>query len=945
MIIRFGLEFHDQVYPDWDDKVDAAYSGRSFLSFLEEQLGLGYPENQAFLRVEQFRQLLQYYLEKHPQAFYAASFEADPLATSAALLSRRDELYISAWDFSITAKMPTRLKTLAEIEQLLDLGSPVTLSAGFAERFVKVMHYLKEDRKLSLEKVLLNEPLEDLAPHWQNLFAELSKKGVKLVSALEPKDFGNNDLGRFQKALMKEDFEKGKADADGSLIILKAKNETYAATYLAKLFRLNQNYQPLCLLSEKNRALDNALVQEGMPSFGVVSASLARPSLQILKLVSAFLWNPINPYRLLEFLSLPNIPLNKDLAVKLAEAISRKPGLFSPLWYKKRKEFEEELEAKMEKASAKQRKGLEELKTKADKEYKFWFERRRYDIRKQVPVEEVVDVFEYVQIWALQVVDDLKSKIDSLDKKLNKKKLSEEEEDQLEYQREELVALQSPMLTLYEQASRIVQLLQTLPEKEKWLSYLQLERFVKTINQAVAIPFRPTEVGHAPFIYQSSAITEKREELLWWNFVEPSQKVGFARWYPKEITFLQKRNVALDSIASENARQLWQRKRPILLTEKQLILVLPEQVDGRDVNPHPLWGDLHAAFGDALDQVTVDIDAEQNSDYLAKFFQLPAKAPIEPLPLDQPRPFIYINNSSQLKERNKESFTSLENLFYYPYQWVFQYLIRLHKSSILSVVNDNRLLGNLAHTVFEKLFEEMKESDRSWTKEEVENWIDQQLPPMFEREGAVLLMYGHEAERVGFINRIKRAAWSLIAAIQNNGWKIYGTEVEVKGKLVNQEISGIADLVLLRGEEKAVVDLKWKGKGYRRDHIRSMEDLQLVIYSKLLTEGEGWAHTAYYIINDASLLARNQLAFQEAEAISPELDYQQVNQEIWNKMEQTYIWRMEQIKSGQIEIRNEITADMIEKEMLNTDELLSLLEMRKKDPSYDNYKVLVNAYK
>jgi ATP-dependent helicase/nuclease subunit B len=945
MIIRFGLEFHDQVYPDWDEKVDAAYSGRSFLSFLEEQLGLGYPENQAFLRVEQFRQVLQYYLDKHPKAFYAASFEADPLATSEALLSRRDELFLASWDFSISANMPSRLKTLAEIEQLLGLGLPVGLSAGFAERFVKVMYYLKENRKLSLEKVYLNEPLKDLAPHWQQLFEELSNKGVELIPAIQPKDFAENDLGRFQKALNKDEFEKGKVNADGSLIILKAKSETYAATYLSKLFRLNADYRPLCLLSEKNRALDNALVQEGLPSFGVVSASLARPSLQILKLVSAFLWNPINPYRLLEFLSLPNIPLNKELALKLAEAISQKPGLFSPLWYKKRKEFEEELNAKMQKATKKQLKSLEETKEKAEKEYKFWFERRRYDIRKQVPVDEVIDVFEYVQHWAIEVVDDLKSKIDALDKKLNKKQVSKEQADQLEYQREELVARQSPMLTLYEQSSRIVQLLETLPEKEKWLSYLQLERFVKTINEAVAIPFRPTEVGHAPFIYQPSAIAEICDQMLWWNFVEPSQKAGFARWYPKEVEFLQKLKIELDSTSAENNRQLWQRMRPVLLTQKQLILVLPEQVDGREVNPHPLWGDLHATFGDAIDRISVNLDSEHNSNWLASFFQLPNKAPVDHKPLNQPRPFIYINNSSQLKERNSESFTSLENLFYYPYQWVFQYLIRLHKSSILSVVNDNRLLGNLAHTVFEKLFEEIKESDTSWNKQEVESWIDGQLPPMFEREGAVLLMYGHEAERVGFINRIKRAAWSLISAIQNNGWKIYGTEVEVKGKLVTQEISGIADLVLEREGEKAVVDLKWKGKGYRRDHIRSMEDLQLVIYSKLITGGDDWAHTAYYIMNDASLLARNQLAFQEAEAISPDLDFRQVNQEIWNKMEQTYIWRMEQIKSGQIEIRNEINADLIEKEMLNTHELLSLLEMRKTDPSYDNFKVLVNAYK
>lgn len=949
MTIRFGLELHEQVFPDWDEHTDANCGEHTLLNLLEEHLGLGYPENEAFLRVEQYRQVLQYYKERHPDVFYAASFDADSLATAAALLSRRDELYMGLWDFKTQPKMPTRLLALAELEQLLAIAVPLSLSPGFAERFVRVLKALEEERILPLQEVLLNEPLELLPPHWQQLFGRLENRGVKITASKTPEAVGDSDLATFQQSLLKQPHTRNKALCDGSLLILRSRNEAYAATYLAKLFALNPHFRPLCLLSNKNRALDNAVIQEGLPSFGVLSASLARPTLQILKLVSTFLWNPINPYKLLEFLSLPRIPLHKDLAIKLAEALSEKPGLFSSVWFRKFNKFKDDFEERINNATKKNRELLQKEKDKAIQQYDFWFDRRRYDIRAVVPIKDVTYVFEYVQRWALEQVDEYKTKIEKLDKKLDRKgfrdKADAAELQALERKREELSTAQSPLLTLHEQARRIVQILDSLPETEQLLSYLQLERLVKTINEPVQMLFRYSEVGHAPFVYNPSAIAETADAVLWWNFVEPGQQVGFARWYARETEYLEEASVRLDSVYAANQRQLWQRMRPVLQARRQLILVLPDAVDGRSVNPHPLWGDLHATFGKALDALQFDLASSERMAFFASFFALPSKAQIEPLLLHKPKSFLFLNATDGLKEREKESFTSLENLFYYPYQWVFRYLIGLNKSSILSVVKDQTLMGNLAHSVMQNLLEEVKKDDRIWEKDAVDAWVETKVPPMFEREGAVLLMYGREAERVGFVNRLKHAAWALISAIQDNNWSIHGIEMPVSGELAGQKIVGTADLVLERAGELAVVDLKWAGKTKFREIIRNQDDLQLTIYSRLITEGKGWAHTAYYIMNDAHLLARNNKAFKEAEALSPETDAFSVSQHIWDKMESTYSWRMNQIKSGKIEIRNELTSDLLEREYLDAHELLSLLELSGKTPSYDIYKVLVSGYK
>ena len=70
------------------------------LHLLESYLGLsGHPNNIDYLRIEQYRQALKALLEKQPDAFFAASYEADQFATATELLDRRDELLLAGWNF------------------------------------------------------------------------------------------------------------------------------------------------------------------------------------------------------------------------------------------------------------------------------------------------------------------------------------------------------------------------------------------------------------------------------------------------------------------------------------------------------------------------------------------------------------------------------------------------------------------------------------------------------------------------------------------------------------------------------------------------------------------------------------------------------------------------------------------------------------------------------
>jgi hypothetical protein len=333
---------------------------------------------------------------------------------------------------------------------------------------------------------------------------------------------------------------------------------------------------------------------------------------------------------------------------------------------------------------------------------------------------------------------------------------------------------------------------------------------------------------------------------------------------------------------------------------------------------------------------------------LGQWYRLPTLISLAVAPLGKPRPYFYLPKGKTIQQAEKESFSSIDSLLYYPYQWVFRYQIKFSRAAMLSVVNERRLEGNIAHRLLEGLFTAIKESGRHWQKEEVQAWVGDHAQDLLEREGAVLLMYGQEAKRIGLIYKVQQAAWTLVLTIQSNGWKIYGIEHPIEGTVAGRPLTGIADLVLERkdGQEKAIVDLKWGGKTFHKDKLKNGEDLQLVIYSKLLEGETVWAHTAYFIIENATLLARNRLAFDNAEVVTPvQDDFEAVHQRIWESIETTYEWRMEQVLNGQIEVRTEETVEelqVLEQEQLDPAMAYSLLEMKTKDARYDDYQVLIH---
>jgi len=898
MRLHLSSHFDNLVYsPPGTVRAGDLFAGpKKLLVWLEAQLGLnGCPENTDYLRIELYRQALLQALETAGEPpFFSASFEADRFATAEALLAWRDELLLSGWDFSATPDCPSRLSDLARVEVFFrkkigdpDIGATAT---GWADRFARVLEWLLL-RPVPASEIVLHEPEKRFPPVVRRVLACFRTNGTPVreqplePAALDP----HSDLAWLQGRLAGRVSGKKTAAADGSLLLLKARRDSDAAVFLAQFFSKNPALKPVFLIPELNRVLEQTLQQEGFPAMGVLSASLARPALQVLKLAPAFLWEPVDVFKIMEFVTLPLKPLDDGLALEIARVMANKPGLFSDTWFASVLGYLEQ----------------PQVPDAVREQYEFWFNRRRYRTDATAPKRDALELYAYLHRWALE-----------------------------RYKEKENATL----LVLAEQARRIRDLLDTLPEQR--IGSLELERIVRTIYEPAPVQLTVAETEHFPFVHQPGALAAPADTLVWWNCLYTAAAPPPDRWKRAERVWLADQNAEPDTPELEGRRKLALEQKPVLQTARRLVLVVPEQADGAEALPHLLLSDIETCFENPKDLI-FDLESRQRPAVLERLFALPGHVLLNTRPAAPLRPHLHIPNPERFTGSEYETPTNLEHLFYYPHRWFFRQILRLYPAGLLGVSRDQTLLGSLAHRFFEFLL--LEKDCLIWDKPTVQDWINNKAESLLEREGATLLLYGREPERNQFLNRVKNAAWSLLTLIRTNGWHIHDTEMALEGNFGGLPIRGKADLVLRREPgEWAIVDLKWSGARRRKEMIQNGEDLQLVLYAKLLPPPETWAHTAYFILEDGKMIARNKQAFRDALAAEgPWESHAEACDVIFARMEHTFAWRQAQLRSGLLELRNSRTAS--ELEAYYADELLHLLEMKTEDARWDDYRILVGA--
>ncbi len=869
MKIRFGLHLDGERGWRAADRLGEAVLGPlGLLGMLETQLGFAGDWPSHAERVLQYRASLTQ--PGSSKRFYQASFAADELGATARLLEWRDTWHLHGWDGTIRKGASSRLLDLAEVEK--HAAGNLALTTSIGERLKRAADALAA-RSAAIDGVELIDPLGAFPKRWRDV---LSRLPVKQAGSIQPCDH-KTLLGRLQRALCQVEagakVDKIAWHDDGTVRVIQAETCLAAGRWIADVVRDGDSDIAL-IAAREGDLLDAVLSASDVPRHGLESASSFRPALQVLPLTLRTLWEPLDVYALLKFLTHSVCPVPRFARRILAEELAQRPGIGGSGWA-------EALETIAERDA--------ESAESVRNAILFWVEHKRFDPEVGAPLPLVIE-------RVRRLMEYFGARLGTADS-----------------------AEEAGFAAGYAQVAAFVAGLEALSHQgEKIIRPRQLQTLVShATGQGSKNPNAFAEAGCLPAVSNPGALIEPFERVVWWQLGAVTTPRRYP-WSEREIGELAQTGVelpSLDRVLADRARE-W--IRPILAARKEVTLVLPPR--GEEV--HPVWLAIESLVGGIpIRPVETVIAGEKGNDRLAK-------VPIQPLP--QRKRWWILPQEVPVGRRKEESYSSLNLFLNNPYQWVLQYQARLRPSNILSVRSDYLLYGNLGHRLVERFYGSSEAIAMQGRK--LERWFDTTFPRIVQEEGAVLLMRGRGGDLESLRARLKRALVELQRQLEAAHVKVVEPEKELAGKFVGGGLAGIADLLVRREKgEPAIVDMKWSGVTAYRDRLAEGGHLQLALYGELVRqEGGAWPSVAYFILNQPLLMATTSDYFPEARAVqSPDAE---TTAHLWQRFLESWKWRRDQINTGRIEVVLE-GVEETEESIPPEDGL----EVETLNPDYNNY--------
>ena len=873
MKIRFGLHFDGQ--RGWQPKTtlgEFTVGPLGFLEILETHLGLLSSHASQSERIVQYRDCLRQ--GDDPGRFFHRTFATDELGTSATLLGWRDAWYLSGWTGKVATTAPARIRDLGEVENF----AAEHVSPSIGERLIRVVDAL-QDRKVPIEEVLLFDPMEAFPKRWQDLLKQLP---TEIVGNADAGLAGQCFLGELQAALRVaqtgELLPKLQWRSDGSVIVVQAESRFVAGRWLAEQMGQVGN-ETLLVAPNEGERLDGILVAADRPRQGLRESSAFRPALQVLPLALEVLWDPLNFYGLLQFLTHSVCPVPAYARYKLAGKLADKPGIGGKTWSRVLEKIEEHYGGAESEAAQTIRQKI-----------RFWVEHDRYDQAVGANLDAVIERVEALTNY-------FRGRLADTDRAAR-------------------IAFNSG----FGQCRAAADALKAL--KAQGSTTIRPRQLQTLVAQATARgsdnPLHVADVGAALSVTHPGAAVESCERVLWWQLGMPSLP-GQYPWSQKEIADLASAGVKLPdvSLLLDHASDQW--LRPIMAARRELVLVLPPK--GEEV--HPVWQMIEALVG--------EVPVANLEDSLKK--PIAGMMPVAIQPLPKKKRFWQLPVGTQVPMLGKDSFSSLEKQVFNPYHWLLQYPANLRVSRILSVARDFLLFGNLAHDLIEDFF--LQADALAFDGMAFEQWFDATFARLVEEEGAVLLMPGRRSDLEGFRIKLKRAVTEIRQYLANANVTKVVPEMHLEGIYSGGNLTGFADLVLEKGDgSRAVIDMKWSGAKKYSLKLKDNRHLQLAVYAELLRqEFTAWPVVGYFILDQGRLFTTDPDWFPSAEVVRRGTD--ENTAQLWQRFLETWKWRQGQFKAGLFEVALE--------EIAETEDSIvpdGALAMEYLNPAYNDYLAL-----
>lgn len=731
--------------------------------------------------------------------FWSASATLDPFGTARRLLDWRDQLGMAGWTGE--AAEP-RLRALADIT--------ASAAPGLPERLRNILAALAQ-RSAGIERLSLLAPPSEFELAWQQVFAALQKDGTVLDAMPLPTADAKGDLA----AARSEGFAPV---GDASLVLLRPPGPLHAADEVAAwLASLGPEVLGRTVVVGAQPVLDGALHRYGLPTLGAVYAQADSAMLQLLPLVLDMAWQPQDPQRAFELLSLKPSPVPAEVAFELQRALRDWPAVGSDVWNER---LEDGLSAILD--PERQQRARERMAL-------LWTPRVARG--ESYPAQAAQERVELLRDWLGGFMQSASAPPDA-----------------------SAALAQCRVFAALLAGSGL-----------QALTHAQLLRMVDEATRSVSTP--PVHDARAGVAHVGAAggIAGPADVIVWWDFnastVARADRLPLTR---KERADLESRGVQLPATASLAAARAARWQRPLLQAARALVLVCPLRDEaGEDQHVHPLYDEIMARVP------TEHADRRARLALLerASFSGLVPRTRRAPLALPSAQRQWRVPPGKVLR-RESESPSSVETLLGCSLKWVLDYPGRLRASDPPQVdaIDDPRLLGRLLHRLLEQLFRH-EAPGREQVAGRAGALFDEQGP----RLAAALWLPGHESRRAQTRRALVRTAELLAGFLHQSGTSVLASEQTVSGMAFETAFSGKPDLII--GPPARILDLKWGGAQHRRDSLANGTAIQLAAYSYLTRERDAFPPVAYLIMSAQRLFATDAKAFPGAEPVpgpSPE---------------------------------------------------------------------------
>jgi ATP-dependent helicase/nuclease subunit B len=833
------LGFSGSSFTEHDEiPMDGAVLGRpvwgppALLANLELRLGLAVPRVGAAVRMQQWAREL----ERHgtTRRFYSASYETDRLGTAAMLLAMRDELVMAGWNGSPVDSGGDRLATFALIEAGFECPP------GDGDRLRLVEDELFTTHARPFDAIVLAEPVDAWPGRWRRVFALLAQNGVRVEPrcvSLQPIE-GASDLAVIQRLLSDQGATSG-VRGDGSFVILRGETSWEVATAVAAFLGVIAKEQIVVVRGGDVAALDGALVAHGLGSQGLTSPSDWRPIHQVLPLAIELAFEPRDPYRVLELLTLPGGPFDNYIGGSLARALERGPGIGGRPW-RKAKEF---IVSKAIDGSSEGESRASEILSKIEE----WFEQCGSPADGATR-DALLDVTRRVVGW-LRVAY-VRARGGS------------------EHAASLLGAALAEAQSFEEALSH---------DTRDALDLVDARLLLEHVREGHSLDLSEETAGRIQAADSPTLLRARCDTVVWWHCVSGTEWRMYPRaWRIEELEALRAAGVSLADPKARLRSEAAAWRSTITTARRRVVLVTPQSAMGEQLEAHPIVDEIAARLGPGeLSRIIVDARS------LARDGHWPGVPAIP----------IALNPSSALPSAGTEwrvapgsiprsaeySATSLEELLGCPLRSVLARATKLRGGSLAAIPSGHLLYGKLAHRVVE----ELHRLDALTHPHAINPVFDEVFDTLVRQEAAVLTRPGMTFELAQLRHQLQRSVGQLASLLASARLRVIGVESPVRCEWRGGNLEGDVDLLLAdENDRELVLDLKWGAKAYR-ERLETGRSIQLAAYVHARGRTSVQPRGAYFSLKQGRLLATEPISAEHRVVEGPSLG------STWSKLERT----------------------------------------------------------